>query len=501
LSLSVLVASGCGSRDEGDQQAAPGEKTEAAPATPAPDASTGGEQAPAAVSATPSAPVPETPGPAAPAGQTPSQAGAPAKAAAPSAKAGSAAGPAPAAQSGTAGRADAAAPAPGPVPGNPPDPVPGDPGAGPKSEIRLGSIGAGSGPIGAAMQSIVDGAKAWSQDVNARGGLNGHPVRVIFVDDSGDPAAGLALARRLVEQDKIHAFYATHAPTTEEAYVRYAEDKHVPIIGTCGCSNVVDTSPMIFHVGPGSPGGATWAHVLQFTALTDKRKAALLYCREVSVCPLLAAGVRQASKQADFQVVYEAQISLAQPDYTAEMLAARNVGADVVILISDNATAVRVARSAHRQDYTPVISIQQSANEDSFLSLGKEDVDGALVSAVVPDYANSPKLADYRKAMARFVPGGRRGSFSAQTWAAGKLLEVIAAGFPADVSSADILTGLHALRGETLGGLVPPMTFAPGRGHGDVNQCIIPSRVEGGKFVYPFGEQFSCPPGFKPYGT
>jgi hypothetical protein len=34
-----------------------------------------------------------------------------------------------------------------------------------------------------------------------------------------------------------------------------------------------------------------------------------------------------------------------------------------------------------------------------------------------------------------------------------------------------------------------------------VNQCIILARIEGGKFVYPTGDRFVCPPGFKPAGS
>lgn len=402
-------------------------------------------------------------------------------------------------QGSTAGPSDVTA-----GPATPGAPTPGQPSAGPTGamgEVRLGSIGAGSGPIGAAMRSFVDGAKAWVSDVNSRGGVNGHPVRLLVVDDGGDPSAALALAKRLVEQDKIHAFYATHAPATEQAYVGYAEEKQVPIIGTCGCSNVVDSSPMIFHVGPGAPAGASWAHILPFTSLSDKRKVALLYCREVSVCPLLADGVKKAAKPAGYEVVYEGQISLAQPDMTAEMISARNAGADVVVTIADNATTIRVARSAHRQGYNPLLSTQHAANEDTFLQTGGDEVEGALVAAVVPDYANSPKLADYRTAMDRYVPGGRKGSFSAQTWAAGKLIEIAGKALGEGPTSAQLLDGLYALRGETLGSLVPPMTFAKGQGHGDVNQCIIPARVEHGKFVYPFGDRFSCPPGFKPAGS
>jgi branched-chain amino acid transport system substrate-binding protein len=159
-----------------------------------------------------------------------------------------------------------------------------------------------------------------------------------------------------------------------------------------------------------------------------------------------------------------------------------------------------MVRSAHRQNYRPVFSSQWASDEDSFLKLGGQDVEGVVVGAVVPDFANNPKLADYRAAMDRSIPGGgRKGSFSAFTWANGKLFEAIAGGFGATVTSADIIKGLLSLRQETLGGIVPPITFAPGRGHIDTNQCIYPGKVEGGKFVYPLGERFVCPPGFKAY--
>ncbi|MCA1843336.1 MAG: ABC transporter substrate-binding protein, partial [Actinobacteria bacterium] len=94
-------------------------------------------------------------------------------------------------------------PAAAPVPGNPATPGVG----GAKSEIRLGSIGQQSGVIGTALLPIVHGAKAWAADVDARGGLAGHPVRVIFGDDGGDPSRALALAKRMVEQDKVLALY------------------------------------------------------------------------------------------------------------------------------------------------------------------------------------------------------------------------------------------------------------------------------------------------------
>ncbi|MCA1845632.1 MAG: hypothetical protein LC792_21045, partial [Actinobacteria bacterium] len=113
-------------------------------------------------------------------------------------------------------------------------------------------------------------------------------------------------------------------------------------------------------------------------------------------------------------------------------------------------------------------------------------------------YNTAPQLADYRAAMDRFVPGGIKSGFGGEMWGAGKLLEVLAKSLPADPTSADFLDALYALRGETVGGIFPPIAFKRGTGHGDTNPCIIPVKVEGRQFVPASNDQFFCPPGWKP---
>ena len=85
---------------------------------------------------------------------------------------------------------------------------------------------------------------------------------------------------------------------------------------------------MVFNSTTGSTDGTQWAHIAGLTKFnSDKKKAAILYCREAQTCPLLAAGAKKFAEQAGLKVVNEAQVSLAQPDYTAEVIAARNAGA------------------------------------------------------------------------------------------------------------------------------------------------------------------------------
>jgi branched-chain amino acid transport system substrate-binding protein len=364
-------------------------------------------------------------------------------------------------------------------------------------EIRLGSVGQASGLIGAAMAPIAAGARIWAADVNARGGIGGRPVRLIQVDDGGDPSRALSIVRRLVEQEHVQAFYSNFMVLTEQAIVGYLEQRQVPAIGGCSCTSAVDPSPMLFPIGPGAPLGEAWAHVLPFLSLTDKRKASVFYCREAENCTVLAKTIKGFADKAGFKVVHDAQISIAQPDFTAEILAARNAGADVVVIIADNATAVRAARSAHRQDYHPTISIQQAGFDDGLLT-GGEDVEGVVTAGIVPDHNTSPKLADFRAAMARYLPDARKATLGAGAWTAGKLVELLGRSMPPAPASADFLTALHGLRGETLGGLQPPLTYEAGKGHAQTNLCVIPVVVRSGKFVAPGGDEFSCAPGWKP---
>ncbi|MGH8974419.1 MAG: ABC transporter substrate-binding protein, partial [Acidimicrobiia bacterium] len=366
-------------------------------------------------------------------------------------------------------------------------------------EIRLGSVGVASGPIGAAVSPIAEGARAWVADVNARGGIGGRQVRLIQVDDGGDPARSVAIVKRLVEQDKVQAFYSNFMVTTEEAVVQYLDEHKVPAIGGCSCSSAVDASPMLFPIGPGAPLGEAWGHVLPFLSQTDKRKVSILYCREAANCSTMNGLMPGIADEAGFTIVHQAQVSIAQPDFTAEMLAARNAGADVVVGIVDNATLVRAAKSAHRQDYSPVFSIQQSGFDDALLAQ-PDDVEGFVTAGIVPDHNTSPKLADYRAALARWVPGGRRATISAGAWVGGKLIERLGVSFPPEPTSASFLDALHGLRGETLGGLMPPTTYEAGKGHARTNLCIIPVTVREGKFVSR-GEEFACAPGWKPVGT
>jgi branched-chain amino acid transport system substrate-binding protein len=386
-------------------------------------------------------------------------------------------------------------------PGGTPAPVPGGGQAGDGSPVAVGWIGTQSGTVGAIGKGMPAAVRAWVQDANSRGGLNGHPIKLIMVDDSGDPNRSVSLARRMIEQDGVIFFLGAFAPTTQQALIPLLEEKQVPIVSTCGCSPSDDSSPLVFPIGPSGDTGTAWAHILPMlkghVAQEKLQKVGLLYCREVPSCPHMRELIRSYQEAAGFKLVWEAQASLAAPDFTAEMLSAKNAGVQALTMIMDNSSVVRIERSAKQQGFAPQFVNQQSGHEDR---VAKEaDVEGHITAATTAPWDSSPKMKTFRDAMDKYQPKEVRGSWGAQAFVAGLLLEKLSKNFSPKPTSADVLNGLYSLKGETVEGRLPPLTFVKGaKTHATVNLCVIPLQIKGGAFKTLQGEEFTCAPGWKP---
>jgi branched-chain amino acid transport system substrate-binding protein len=82
-------------------------------------------------------------------------------------------------------------------------------------------------------------------------------------------------------------------------------------------------------------------------------------------------------------------------------------------------------------------------------------------------------------------------------WTSGVLLEdaVKAGGLTASATptAAEVTTGLAALKGDTLDGMAPPLTFTPGKPH--TVDCWFTARVQGGVTSVQDNGQVTCEQG------
>ncbi|HVW34645.1 MAG TPA: ABC transporter substrate-binding protein [Acidimicrobiia bacterium] len=355
--------------------------------------------------------------------------------------------------------AGGAAPTPGPG-GGASAPAPAAPG-GPKSPVVLASVGTYSGPAGGVLAPIMAGSQVWVKWINQRGGLNGHKVNYLVYDDAGDPARHSAQVKEAVEQRGAIAFLTNAEAVTGQSGAAYITSKRVPVVGMSGGENWAVDSPMYFPQKSFGPGlyqlfPRAFAPVVVPKGMT---KWGIVYCVEAQGCKDVARTFADESDKLGYKLVYQAQASIAQPDFTAECLSARNAGVQALEVLLDQTSVERFATACNRQGYRPQYLIPSQALADRL----KDNplLDGALsVTDVFPWFVSgTPAVDEFHAAMKAFGANVPPGLQPAEGWVSGKLLEVAAANLEEPPTTAQILAGLWKVRNNTLGGITAPLTF------------------------------------------
>jgi len=342
---------------------------------------------------------------------------------------------------------------------------------------------------------MLQAAQTWVVYINGQGGLNGHPVKLFVYDEGGDPARAKAQIQEAVEQRHVVAFLQQSGPLTGQCCIDYITAKRIPVIGSeQGSPWYYDTSPMYF---PQASSGELLTLSAMYAAADQaipagKTKLAFLTCTENPNCKDLPerAWTRTAPKLG-FQIVYKASTSLAQPDFTAECLAAQNAHAQVMLLALDTNTVGRVGASCARQGFRPIYGIIGG----NIVSRMKDDpnLDGAVGSTNVFPWFQSetPATAQYQQVMRTLGSKVSQGVASTVGWVSAKVLEKVGANMPEPPTSDAILRGLWSLHNEDLGGLTQPLTFVENRPSSPA-LCLWILRIKDSDWVSPDGLRRHC---------
>ena len=362
----------------------------------------------------------------------------------------------------------------------------------PTSEpLVIGSVGDYSGIAGASEKDGPKALQVWAAWVNDHGGVNGHPVKVYVVDDGMDPQRYQAAVKDLVENKHVIAFVDNFAPFTIQAGVKYLEDKHVPVIGGDCAEYVWNQSPMLFPQCP-SYVSSIWG-ITRVGAVHGKgKKFGAIICSEAAAC----TNTKQEwfhnglAKKAGVDPVFEADVSIGQPDFTAECLDASRAGVQIMSVVADVGTVGRVVSSCDRQNFHPQY-IQGSGTMDAHLATLPGMADALVQLNDFPWTVSGTAVQQFRDAYKTYAPNDPLTPNASQGWASAIVFEHAAAHVDAHPTSAQILAGLWSMHNETFGGLTPPLTFVQGKPATDA-KCSFAMQVKNGRIEAPFGLKTVC---------
>ncbi|MFF5304387.1 ABC transporter substrate-binding protein [Streptomyces sp. NPDC013161] len=204
--------------------------------------------------------------------------------------------------------------------------------------IRVGIITSATSPVGGdTFTGPRDGAKAYFDRLDARGGVDGHPVEVRLCDDGGSGVGNNACVHRLVDEDKVVALVATTA--LDYAGASRVSHARVPDIGGQPIGSAYDTYPHLYGIygslapRAGTPGwggrlyGGT--EVYRYFKRERGARTAAVVSYNQAASAAYARLVEQGLKAEGYKVVTE-QVDFALPNFRAVAADLKQQGADLV---------------------------------------------------------------------------------------------------------------------------------------------------------------------------
>ena len=80
-----------------------------------------------------------------------------------------------------------------------------------KEPIRIGFSMALTGPLASNGKQALLGMKIWEEETNAKGGLIGRPVKLVYYDDQSNPSTVPGIYTKLLDVDKVDLVIGPYA--------------------------------------------------------------------------------------------------------------------------------------------------------------------------------------------------------------------------------------------------------------------------------------------------
>jgi branched-chain amino acid transport system substrate-binding protein len=355
------------------------------------------------------------------------------------------------------------------------------------SVIPIGVIGSYSGPEASNVAPSKPTIQAWAASVNAAGGIGGRQVRLFIQDDQGSVQRSVQEVKQLVEQDHVVAIVGEASSSGDAAWASYVTKAGVPVVGGITQDTPFITSPDFF-----AAAGNLIASFYGTAAVAakDGSKFGELYCAEITACAGVVPILTSVAKSTGVTISYSGSAAATAPAYTAQCVGLKDAGVQSYGLALASSTLRRVHDQCVQQGLTAPL-IVTNAIDSTFLT--DPSFNGTqVVESVHPFWdVTTPAGKEMHAALAKYAPsvGSATVPFNGQVslaWGAGLLFEAaVQAAGTGPVTPASVKRGLYSLKGDTLGGFSPPLTFTPGKAN--LVNSYYTFAIKNGQFTAPDG--------------
>lgn len=231
--------------------------------------------------------------------------------------------------------------------------------------IKIGALLSVTGGLAGVGIPERDGVQLAAKILNARGGIGGRPIEVVFEDDASNPDAAISKINRLIHSEKVKAIVGPSGLAQSVAVGAITQPLKLPILSFSGLGPEIEKSrTCVFHITPAQELNAR--SLLVYAKSTKATRLGVLH--DSGYGQAIWNSMRKLGKEYGVTFTQVEKFEIAATDATAQAAKVRASNPDAVLVLSTSAVPFRNLRQV--QLAVPIISVHSTATYQYVKAMG-----------------------------------------------------------------------------------------------------------------------------------
>ena len=226
-----------------------------------------------------------------------------------------------------------------------------------KEPIKIGFSMAMTGGLGPNGQSALLAQKIWEEDINAKGGLLGRPVKLIYYDDQTNPSTIPGIYSKLLDVDTVDLIIGGYGTNMLAPAMPLVMQRKKMFIGLLGLGvNTEFNYPNYFVMIPSGPDpkpSFTKGFIDLAMKQDPKPQTIAIAAADAEFARNAADGARENAKKAGLRIVYDRNYPPATTDFAPIVRAVQAANPDVFVICSYPPDSVGMVRAVNEIGFKP----------------------------------------------------------------------------------------------------------------------------------------------------
>jgi branched-chain amino acid transport system substrate-binding protein len=223
--------------------------------------------------------------------------------------------------------------------------------------IKIGYSMALTGGLAPNGKSALLAQKIWEEDINAKGGLLGRPVKLIYYDDQSNASTVPGIYTKLLDVDKVDLVIGGYATAMLAPAMPIVIQRNKVFIGLLGLAvNTEFDYPNYFAMIPSGPvpkPAFTKGFFDTAMAQTPKPTTVAIVAADQEFSRNAADGARENAKGAGLNIVYDKTYPPSTTDFSPIVRAIQATNADLLVVCSYPPDSVGMVRAVNEIGLKP----------------------------------------------------------------------------------------------------------------------------------------------------